>query len=1017
MPRNLYRIPVKPQSNMSAASKATPTPVDDTREKNNELASLPSTSVLPTRAKHRGRGRPRTYPSNTSSAHSLHPHLALAEPGSGDHEETPTATASLPTVSNPTSTAAAIVDSATAMNHLEVIEGAETFGAAAAASAELLLQLPLAPLPVSFSSSRTIKAQSLVTTTPVDTVQGELEAGTISSRPPSHSTTRGVATVPASMAAEKVDCATLGAQPLLPSMAACMAACFGWRLKRCCVGEGAQILFALQHRTVPVVHVTIEGTRGSFMQECGVSGETDDSALRVNGTLMSLTQCAAYLQELTHALFTLSDISHCGPPTNHAPAEEQRNNEVIGDGGLTPSSTTPTPHLLTPNAEAKFAERRGKKRTRSRSSLPSAHSTASVPRAAELVSRSTVLSLAEASATVERGDAEASKEESQPYLLPLKSSNATLPPAPLTTPLPASLAATDVKVKTEPSLLETSPRISGSENDGDTQSLSALAALVAAKECGEQSTSLPRALPALRTNAGKFSAPSKRDLSLTNKGTASKEPRASSTVFAFPTMRQQRTLVSPHIACAAAGLASAITGAHHVPPASPTPPHVALGTATFTMPFAFHHASAAPLSASATPEELDLVSCTNDSKDGHRSVWCDSAGWSTDSSRLWLAHTHAVSRAFACMPVPCYSVPATMKVSEPLGGEGANEQRTSTAASASSLVPLMGSAAAAAFVRMTLRWRWRERSSMGTAMEDSLRMAVGSGHLRGDALEAGVQALQASEAEQHRYNGVDVDAGEDGSDLGPLCRRTAPDVGQVGHGTMQQHTLSFPACPPRALLPVSGRAIVEAQHRIAEAEEEKGGEESAQGPRYVACAGGIPSADRIVIDHTYSTRGSYVMAPPVMAEGATATPCRRLMLQRNPQEDLHYHVYKRVMPTDMRLAVEAEETLAIGSRDIAPPPVVDDELLPTYNLRHGQSGGAGDDNEDDEERDDRGDDADDGKAYDSSSASRAAPRAPGATTVADARGGVLSTDIDYVLRYRPSIRRIPMPDVESRYGP
>ncbi|CAC9551538.1 hypothetical protein, unknown function [Leishmania infantum JPCM5] len=1011
MPRNHCRVPLEQQSSVSAASQTTPAPASDAHENTREVAPMPSIRALAARAKHRGRGRPRIYPRKTSSVHSLHPHFAPAEPGSGDHDDALTAAALPPAVSNQTSI--------TAASQHEVTQSADTFGAGAVASAELPLPLPLSPQGVPFSSSRITSASSLATAIPADAAQGGEETATFSSRPPLHSSTRSKAAVPTGVAADEADRATLGAQPLLPSMAACMAACFGWRLKRCSVSEEAQITFVLQHRAIPVVRVTIESAGGAFAQACGASNETDAGAVRVNGTPMSLPQCAAYLQELTHALFTLSDTTRSAPLKDRAPAAEEGDSKGEEDGNSVSSPTVQAPPLLSPSEQAKATERRARKRARSRSPLRHTDSTASVSRTTELLSCATVPSLTEGPAGPGGDGEEASKKVSQPHPPPLNSSDVTLSPAPPTRPPPVSLAAADVKVEAESSLLATTPtRTSEQENDVDTQPLSALSTLVATMEAGESSTPLPRAPPAPRTNTGKPSVASRRAVSLADKGAATRESPTSSTVFASPTMRQRRTLAPAAAAAAvAAGPASAITGEHHAPLASLTPPHAGLRTATFTMPLAFHHTSASPLAAGAAPEEFDVTSCNTGSNGGHQSVWCDSAGWSTDSSQLWLAHTHAASRAFQCMPVPRCRVPATTKVTQPLGGEGAEGHGTSTATPASSTVPLMDSAAAAALVRMTLLWRWRERSSMWTAMEDSLRMAVGSGHLRGDALEAGVQALQASEEEQRRYEGVGADAGEGGSDLGPSCGRTALDVGQVGHGAERQQTRSFPACPPRALLPVSGRAVVEAQHRITDSEEERGGEEGAHGPRYVACAGGIPSADRIVIDHTYSTRGSYVMASPVTTEGTTATPCRLLALQRNPQEDLHYHVYKRFMPADMRLAMEAEETLTVGAGDMAPLHGASAELSPAYKLRREQSGGEGDDNEDDEERDDGADDADEKKACDSFHASQAAPRAPAATTMIDASGGDPFTDMDYVLRHRPSIRRIPMPDVESRYGP
>ncbi|KAG5488815.1 hypothetical protein JIQ42_00432 [Leishmania sp. Namibia] len=995
MPRNICRVPAAQHSNPSAASQATPAPRGDACEKTDETAPLSSTAARPTRAKHHGRGRPRVYPSKTSFAQSLNPHLTPVKPESGNHEDPLTTAASLP-VFSPVSTAVSIAESATTTNHVEVAQSAETVEAEVALSSQ-------PPSPPPFSSRHIPEAPSLATGVPADTEQGGQETVAFS-RAPSDTSIQVAAAVSDSTTAVAALRAASSGEPFLPSMAACMTACFGWRLKRCSIGDEDKIMFVLRHQAVPVVRVTIEGTEGAFAQACCASSETDAGVVRVNGTLMSLTQCAAYLHELTHALFNLSGTSQSGPLTDHVPAEEE--NAGIQDAESVSS----------PSAQLKAAERRAKKRVRSRSPSRQARSTAPVLRSAALPSDVTVRSITEASAAAAGGEGEANTERSRRHLPPLGSSTSPPTSAPLTTPPPAFRTTVDVKVKAEAPLFATPLKRAEQKSGEDTASLSAVAALVAEMESSESSAPLPRAPPASRISTGKLSAASKRAASSVDKCPASREAPTSSTVFASPTMRQRRALVTTiaTAAAAVAGSASPVSGAHHAPPASPSSPHVGLRTGSFTMPFAFHHASAAPLAADVAPEDVDVVS---GSKTGHGSLWCDSGGWLTDSSRLWLAHTHAVSRTFECMPVPRFSGLVPTRATKTLDSGHAEVQRTSAAVSASSSSPLTDTAAAAALVRMALRLRWRERSSIWMTMDDSLRMAVGSGHLRGDALEAAVQALQASEEEQCQYNGMDADADEDGDNCGSSYGRTAPDVGHAGHGPVQLQTPLFPACPPRALLPVSGRAVVEAQRRIADAAEEIGGEKGAHGPRYVACAGGIPYAGRIVIDHTYSTRGSYVIAPPEMAERSTATPCRFLTLQRNAHEDLHYHVYKRYMPTDMRLAMEAEGTLSVGPGGIAPLQEPSAELPSAYNLRRDQSGGEADDIEDDEERDDGGEEADEKKAFGSSTASQVTPGAPAVTNGQGASGGGPSADIDYVLRYRPAIRRIPMPDVESRYGP
>ncbi|GET93489.1 hypothetical protein, unknown function [Leishmania tarentolae] len=1017
MPRNHCRSVLGQQSNVSVASQATPAPADSAHENTRELAPISSTSEPPVRAKSGGRGRTRVNPRKTSSKQSLPTQLLPADTERGNDGNALTATALTPAVSNHASITSAIANSAATENQHEVAQITGTCEAAAGVSAELPLPLSLSPFRASFSSSRITDPSSLVTGVPADTVQGGKGTATISSLAPLHLSTRVETAAPEGIVANEADLTTAGAQPFFPSMAACMAACFGWRLQKCSVGEEAQITFVLQHWKRPVVRVTIESSGSAFAQACAVSSEVDADAVCVNGIPMSLPKCAAYLQELTHALLALSDTSGSGPLTDEAPRAEEGDSAEEVDEKSVSSPTVQAPPLLSPNEQAKVAERRAKKRARCCSPLRNADSTASVTRATELLSGTTVQSPTEGSPLKGRDEEEASRRGQHPHSLPLNPCNVSLAPASPATMPPVSLAAADIKGEAEsPQLLMASPRASERETDVDTQSLSTLSTLVASMEGGESSTLLSRALSTPRTNTDKLTLASRRALPSVDKNTATRESPTSSTVFASPTMRQRRTL-APATASAAAGPVSAVTGDDHAPLASLTPPHVAPRTATFTMPFAFHHVPTAPLAAGAAVGEFDASSCTTGSSNGYRSVWCNSAGWSTDSSRLWLAHTHAVSRAFRCMPVPCCGVSATAKTTEARGGEGAQRHRPSTTTSASSTVQPMDSAAAAARVRMTLRWRWRERSSIWTAMEGSLRMAVSSGHLRGDALEAGVQALQTSEDEQRRYDGVDADDTEEGSDPTSTCGRIAVDVGQVGDVAERQQTPPFPACPPRALMPVSGRAVVEAQHRITDSEEERGGEEGVHGPRYMACAGGIPYADRIVIDHTYSTRGSYVIASPMTAESTAATSCRLLTVQRNPQEDLHYHVYKRFMPTDMRLAMEAEGTPAVEAGVTAPLQGVSVELLPAYKLRRNQSGGEGDDNEDDEERDDGGDDADEKKVGDVPYASQTAPKDPAATTLTDAGGGGSFTDMDDILRHRSSIRHIPMPDVESRYGP
>lgn len=290
-------------------------------------------------------------------------------------------------------------------------------------------------------------------------------------------------------------------------------------------------------------------------------------------------------------------------------------------------------------------------------------------------------------------------------------------------------------------------------------------------------------------------------------------------------------------------------------------------------------------------------------------------------------------------------------------------------------------------------------------MEDSLRMAVGSGHLRGDPLEAGVLALQAGEDEQLRYDGL-ASPPQDALTVG-CVRRDGEEfngMDEDGAGTCATELPepTFPAPRPHALLPVSGRAVVEAQHRIAESEAEHddrlgSGEVE---PRYRVCTDGIPPAERIAIDHTYSTRGSYQMA-------STPAASHTMAVFSNPHEDLRYHVYKYLLTPDLREAVESEGTLFIGPDGVAP---VELEAPPksataaTASPASAQSSG-------DEDGEDE-----DGAETGVRVAVDVLVKAPRATAAGNGTEYQASTDIDYILRYRPAIRRIPMPDVESRYG-
>ncbi|KAG5490288.1 hypothetical protein JKF63_00408 [Porcisia hertigi] len=740
------------------------------------------------------------------------------------------------------------------------------------------------------------------------------------------------------------------------------------------------------------------------MQAAGITDETNSGAVRVNGILMSLTQCAAYLQELTHRALTLPYASQRAPLADQMLLEGEERGDAVEDGKSISSPIVQVPSPVSPNELAKGAEVRAKKRARSRSPSPHARSITSAPPATELLSGATRLNCSGEPATVGRGNEKRNKVS--PSSSPSGFFKSVRTPAPL--------ATAGVQVEAGPSQPLAVPITNQQQHGGDTQSFYDPVALIAATEAGESSSLLPQNPADPRTDTGSVSTASKRDVPLADGGSAPRENALSCTIFASPTMRQRRIVSTLRARAAGGGPTSPVAGAQHAPPASHTSPHVAPRTGTFTMPFAFGHPSAAPFIAGGAQEEVNMVSGKNNSAGVYRGTWCDSGGWSTYSSRFWLAHTHAVSRAFEVMPAPRNGQSATTKDTEPLCNGDADEQRASAAASAFLPVSPTNSETAAAVVRMALRSHWRQRSSIWTAMEDSLRMAVGSGHLRGDALEAGVHALQASEEEHRRYNGMDAEGDERGSNLGASCGMTRSDVGWVTHGAEQRQASSFPACPPRALLPVSGKAVVEAQGRIADTDE-RGRETDANAPRYIACGGGIPSADRIVIDHTYSTRGSYVMAPHVTAEGTTAPQCHFLTLQRNPQEDLHCHVYKHVMPTDMRVAVEAEDSLTIEPHSVAPVHVANGKFSSAYNPRRDQNGGECDD----EGREDSADDSvERKKVCRLSAASRAASRAnPAAAHIADVSRGDSSADIDYVLRNHPSIRRIPMPDVELRYGP
>ncbi|KAK7200482.1 hypothetical protein NESM_000103000 [Novymonas esmeraldas] len=759
----------------------------------------------------------------------------------------------------------------------------------------------------------------------------------IAGRAPGRRTERGrraatLSHVPAAVAAvaDVPELLRSAPQPSLPSMAACLAVCFGWRLVHYGVDEQEGVMFTLQHRTATGVRVSVVAACSSLTLALSGADGAHAAPVSVDGSAMTLVQCAAHLRQLSGTVLTTLGTT--------APHPDPEDVAAVAS----PTARAPAPLSLT--AEGNAAEHRAKKRARSASPSPYTQSSPSPPPSPEHLSALPVVLTIGGPAPVVHDAAASLTVHAEGSPSPLHSSS-----------LAATATAAEASLKTEctsfsqpPPPPPLPPREAAVVVQGgaDTPRLSALAARGSSTERREAST----------VEDGRGALP---------------DVPQSSTVFASPTMRQRRTVVPA-------------SAPHAAPPTVVSAPHSPRPT-TATPLLAAGRSPAAPSPTGVPPGALS----------GAPVVWSDAGGWSTESSHLWLAHTHAVSHAFAHLPLPRRCAPSA---AVQLVSSAAPPQSDSAAV------------AAAAVVRAALSRRWRECFSLSSAMEDSLRMAVASAHLRGDALEAGVQALQASEEERRQYGEVHPCVDTSQSCDGVLSEEPAP---------------SFPARPPRALLPVSGRAVVEAQHRTASVDEARGMLESAPvQPRYTVCVGGIPYADRIAIDHTYTTRGSYTVSPLAAVGGgddaASAARLRLPAVQRNVQEDLHHHVYKRVMPTEMRVAVEAEEKLALGLDGAAAAHAGAVAPLPPSHSRRDRSVGEEED-EEEEEEEEPDDGVGDGDATEKRA--RGAPGVPhrvvraGAGAGDAARDGGTATDVDYVLRHRLSIQRIPMPDVESRYGP
>lgn len=898
----------------------------------------------------------------------------------------------------------------------------------------------------------------------------------------------------------------LGFLSHMPSFLGCLAACFGWRLASFRLSENGEMRFSLQHPFDTRVRATVTAFPDAF----DLSTEAAPP-VKVNDVAMDLHECAAHLHTLLQR--SCAQEVDASAPLPAAPSTlPPLNSPVI--------QLPPAPSLA---GRALAAQRRAYKRARSRSpsrpsrSFPPATAGASPTRPFEpppppsgpsSTDKSAVHSTAvDGNATSESPEASSSpalerhgtrtppppdgpRSAGETADAPRRKQRvrrattaATPPPPPLastsSSPTSNTNASAVVKKESAPSQssLEELPDQETESLDDEPRAFAYLTTAVAAASADVPETDEADAVCPLPRPTAPRAASTKSTSSTAAVPSAATKTTLTTAAETSPSRSRRSTAAALTASSANAAAAretnTAVSAAH--PPggsASLTVLHGAVKR-SFFMPYmaslgttaaASHHSAA---NSSVPPADERRGEGRNGLNSTQTGAFRGLDGWTAASSRCWLAHTHAVSRDFdtsaaahRLCPYTCDRPPAT---------DSSTTERHSTAEQKVHDDNGMGSgctaAVAAAAVRATLHQRWRQRSSLWSQMEDSLRLSVGSGRLRGDALEAGVQALQAGEEELQQYGGADnlpeETAYEDGHDEELAATCEAPLCG-------------FPRMPPRPLLPVSGKTVLEAQARISAAEEAEAeagkhrggpsnGDGDGQSPRYVVYPGGIPAADRIVIDRTYTTRGSFLVAgSPFTSAGEENDPVKGEetreeclpppllpALLANPHEDVHYHIYKRFLTRDMREALEAEGTLAIGPDGIGPVNGVKEAAagngkgsavspVRVQQRKQQQKSSrpsaphrsvADTNNNDDDDADDaeaNDDDDGDGEERGDSVVGKAryafVPTAVKVQAGSDGGGGggaepMSSANIDYILRYRTAIPRIPMPDVESRYEP
>ncbi|KPA81425.1 hypothetical protein ABB37_03795 [Leptomonas pyrrhocoris] len=907
------------------------------------------------------------------------------------------------------------------------------------------------------------QAELALTSSPAPTASPSISATASTSSPPSSSSVGGAAasvkddattTPPSRDAPQSIDLCPSSLASVddshgdnfasgPPSVLGCLAACFGWRLASYSSSEDGELQFALRRPYNSSVSATVRAPRGGFDLTARCVRTDAAPQVSVNEVAMRLEDCATFLYRMPGhtASEREQDASQQQPIASSSPPLPSR--ESSSRSAESPEVRAPP--VLCQVGRALDIKHRAEKHARSYSPSPAPLSPSKEHRWQKAEPEDDTGEVApllqREGAPIRATPAAAANAEKVTEKLPRQKRD-SLPPAERSLPLPSlppsflvSIGpATPTKEESAPSPVVDAPPpppkwqrdqpCQKEEEDPDDVLLVSLwpnATGATAVGVGADATSPPPPrLPAPRPAAAKRSFPNAALVPTAGvphgKGASSpsRSRRSNAGASAWP----------PGVTASGDATAVGRVGGGGYSPSSSYPPTTQRSVkGSFFMPYmlALANVNASPSSANSGSGGV----LTAEGHDGNTSgpsrqlcTFCSLTGQSAESSRSWLAHTHAVSREFdevpSSRPLPPFAEESALCRGN---GESATQDGRGR-----HVVDTTADVAAA--VRATLRQRWRHRSSLWSHMEESLRLAVGSGRLRGDALEAGVQALQASEEEQLQYDGGVLDDGG------------AQDVYDALVASARATTLcGFPAIPPRPMLPVSGTTVVEAQRRISEVESGETGKNGTSPPRYVVYPSGIPAADRILIDRTYTTRGSYVVASmpssavsgtgiaaqlpksqEKMAEGAADSFARQRgpvseplpVLLANPQEDLHYHIYKRFLTKDMREALEAEGTLEIGTDGIGP---ADRDSTERGNALAGSTQSV---------RDDNGEDDDNGEELEAEKdTANCVPAVKGEASPVNAAGVVVppsSADIDYVLRYRPAIQRIPMPDVESRYG-